>query len=111
MTISTQVSEMRVEPPQDPGSLEGQLHSLYAERELLAAELGTADANELIALVAELRLGAAPFDESLVMQVESLYGERDLLQQALGVSSADEVIELVRSLRENTSVPPVAVVN
>jgi len=109
VTTSTQVSDMRVEPPVDPGSLEGQLHSLYAEREMLAAALGTADANELIALVHDLRLGAAAFDESLVMQVESLYAERDELQQELGVSSADEVLELVRGLRGGASVPPIAV--
>ena len=102
---------MRVEPPEDPGSLEGQLYSLYAEREMLAAALGTADANELIALVHELRLGAVGLDESLVMQLESLYAERDELQQELGVSSAEEVLGLVRGLRGGAPVPPIAVIS
>lgn len=96
-------------PPQDPGGLEGQLHALYAERARLVAELGTADADELIALVADLRAdgfdvpadasGAeAPLDPSLVMQVEALYAEKDQLHQELGVSSAEEVIAHVREL-------------
>ena len=90
----------------DPGSLEGQLVSLYAERARLVAELGTADADELVALVAGLRSGARPADRdpepdaSLVAQVEALYAEKETLQQQLGVSSADDLVAHVSALRE-----------
>ena len=96
--MSAIVSGPMAEAPEEPGSLEGQLRSLYAERELLTAEVGTADAEELIALVRELRVAAETLDASLVMQVESLYAERDQVQQQLGVSSADDILELVRRL-------------
>ena len=47
-------------------SMDAQLRSLYAERERLFQALGTADAEEIIALVASL-------EEQLV----SIYGERE----------------------------------
>ncbi|WP_407345332.1 hypothetical protein [Pengzhenrongella phosphoraccumulans] len=53
--------------PADPGSLEGQLHSVYAEREKLANELGTADADELIAMFRELHANQRPVVEEVAL--------------------------------------------
>ena len=103
MTVPKQGNGLKAARPADPGSLEGQLHSVYAERERLAAELGTADTDELVAMVKQLRKDAGGLDESLVAQVESLYGERDQMQQKIGVSAAHDVIELVKSLKKPAS--------
>lgn len=54
---------MAFDPP--IADLEAQLRSLYADRALLFAELGTADARTVIALI-----------RSLEAQLASLYGER-----------------------------------
>ena len=47
------------------GGLVAQLHALYAERERLHATIGTADADDIIALIA-----------SLEAQLIDLYGEK-----------------------------------
>lgn len=51
--------------------LETQLRSLYADRALLFAEFGTADARTLIALI-----------RSMEEQLASLYGEREAQRRA-----------------------------
>lgn len=50
----------------DTGTMEGQLSLLYAEKELLEKELGTSDAQEIIAMV-----------KSLEEQLNVLYAEKE----------------------------------
>jgi len=54
--------------------LEAQLRSLYTERAILFAELGTADARAVVAMI-----------RSLEAQLADLYGERVASRPATGV--------------------------
>lgn len=66
-------------------SLEDQLNSLYAEREVLEKELGLSDAQEIIAMF-----------RSLDAQLVTMYATRETFERELGMSDASEIVACVR---------------
>jgi photoactive yellow protein len=100
-------------------AMEAQLISLYAEREKLTQEFGTAEANDIIAMLrnleAQLRdlyqqkemetgrvAASAPAangtETSMEAQLISLYAEREHAARELGISDIAELITMVRNL-------------
>jgi len=66
-------------------SLEDQVNSLYAEREILEKELGLSDAQEIISMF-----------RSLDAQLVTMYATRETFERELGVSDASEIVACVR---------------
>jgi len=84
-------------------SLEAQLCDIYEGNELLHKELGTANADEIIAMVSSLRAQQADMlraqtISSLEAQLCDLYEQRERLAQALGVSDPVAIVRLVKDL-------------
>jgi len=74
------------------GSLEDQLNSLYAEREILEKELGVSDAKEIITMF-----------RSLDSQLVTMYATRETFEKELGLSDAAEIVARFKRISQLAS--------
>lgn len=84
-------------------SLEAQLVDLYKGNEHLLKELGTADADQILAMVKSLeaQLGELAHHqaiESLELQLNDLYRQREELHKALGMSDPVAIVRMVKQM-------------